>query len=185
MEWTSRDDSGVLFTKKVINIKQGITIFLFLGDIHNVYYIQSREAIYRLLTVFKLLFKQISPKKEAMCNRRQMELVNILFIFFATLQSVIRTTAPQLATMGTSFRLVEGEEIDNLQLLIERSIVFHRCSAEQACSHVGQLNDGGKFLEIRDDPKGEPFIAASWRKETEGKTMPFLNYLKLINGVIG
>ena len=98
---------------------------------------------------------------------RQSTLTKILLVAIC---SLYLARCSQLATMGTKFRLVHGQEHDNGETTIEKSIALHRCGHEKSCSHVARLKQGGRITLINEltELKGK-VVDALWKKEQPGE----------------
>ena len=78
---------------------------------------------------------------------------------------------PQLATVGTTFRLIRGEDIEDFAASLERSRAFHTCGMDKLCSHVARLENGGKYEIIKSNSEAKNAqVSALWEKEQPGKS---------------
>ena len=81
----------------------------------------------------------------------------------------------QFATFGNFFHLVQGEDIDGLEFMVERSMAFQSCGTNKFCSHVARLKQDGRFIlnTSQNSPINKMLYSALWMKEQPRKCMIF------------
>lgn len=85
---------------------------------------------------------------------------------------MLNPTTSQFATLGSSFRLLDGNEFDDSEPSIERLMEYLSCAADKSCFYVGSLEKNGEFIPIRsgdESSNNDIEFSAIWTKEPNGK----------------
>ena len=77
----------------------------------------------------------------------------------------------QFVTFGIFFHLVQGEDIDDFEFMVKRSMAFQSCGTDKFCSHVARLKQDGRFILItsQNTPINKMLYSALWMKEQPRK----------------